>query len=517
MFVSDIPIKYDPDWQHILSDSPGPRIYYGEKTRHYVIVDPNSPKPREFDFPKAGEGYNENRYQREGGVSIGSFLRKLTLAWRFSEIKILLSDEITPNSRILFHRNIVERVSTVAPFLKYDKDPYMVISNGRLVWILDAYTTTHRYPYSEPMQDMFAESIAARRGEDRLSQRLRQMRREEPWGNYVRNSVKVVIDAYNGNMDFYVMPDENEPLIQCYQRIFPKVFKDYKQMPEDLKSHIRYPQTLFMIQALKYRLFHMADPLTFYASEDLWELGREKFGGAGESEAQREQVMEPYYVILKLPNQDKEEFLIMIPYTPRGKPNMIAWFSAKCDKETYGQLLVYQFPKGALIPGPMQVEAFIDQHPDIAQQITLWDQSGSRVIRGNLLVIPVDNSVLYVEPIYLQSEQAQTSIPELRRVIVGYKEKVVMGESLIDSLTKMFGELVPLASASEEYTEYTESESKAKKASPLKSVADESLPTNQLIEQMLQQYKRSQEQLQRSSKELERIEGMLKTLQKRAK
>jgi uncharacterized membrane protein (UPF0182 family) len=342
------------------------------------------------------------------------------------------------------------------------------------------------------------------------------MRREEPWGNYVRNSVKVVIDAYNGNMDFYVMPDENEPLIRCYQRIFPKLFKDYKQMPEDLKSHIRYPQTLFMIQALKYRLFHMGDPLTFYASEDLWELGREKFGGAGEPEAQREQMMEPYYVILKLPNQDKEEFLIMIPYTPRGKPNMIAWFSAKCDKDTYGQLLVYQFPKGELIPGPMQVETFIDQHPDISQQITLWDQAGSRVIRGNLLVIPVDNSVLYVEPIYLQSEQAQTSIPELRRVIVGYKEKVVMGESLIDSLTKMFGELVPMASASEEYTaEYTES--KAKTASPIKGVADEALPTNQLIEQMLQQYKRTQEQLQRSSKELERLEGMLKTLQKRAK
>jgi uncharacterized membrane protein (UPF0182 family) len=377
-----------------------PEIYYGEADAGYAIVNTRS---KEFDYPSGDQNvYTE--YKGTGGVTMGGLLKKLLFVGRFGEIKIILSTDISPQSRILYYRKIGERVSKAMPFLSYDSDPYMVIAkDGRLMWFIDAYTTSGAYPYSAYVRTM---------------------------GNYIRNSVKVTIDAYNGTVSYYVA-DPKDPIIRAYANIFPGVFKPMADMPADLRSHIRYPQSLFGIQARVYALYHMTDPQVFYNKEDLWRIP-ESF-----SEGETGQ-MTPYYTIMKLAEVGtQEEFILMVPFSPAKKENMIAWLAARCDEPNYGKLLVFDFPKQQLVYGPSQIESRINQDPEISKQITLWNQGGSRVIWGSLLVIPVEQSLLYVQPLYLAAENG--GVPELKRVLVSYGKNIAMEETLEKSLGAIFG------------------------------------------------------------------------------
>lgn len=397
--LPELLIKDIPPVSSVNLDITRPEIYYGEITKGYVIV---KTKAKEFDYPKGDENVYST-YAGNGGMPVSSLWRRILFSIKYSNPQILLTTNLTPDSRIMINRNIQERVKKVAPFLSYDKDPYMVISKeGKLFWIQDAYTISSNYPYSTPI------------GGGSL--------------NYIRNSVKVIIDAYNGTMDFYII-DQKDPLVEVYKNIFPQLFKNFDQMPGDLKEHIRYPKDLFQIQAELYSTYHMMDPDVFYNKEDYWETPNELYG-------EDEIKMEPYYIITKLPGHEKEEFILMTPFTPSMKSNMIAWLAAKNDQPEYGNLIVYKFPKEKLIYGPMQIEARIDQDSEISQQLTLWGQKGSTVIRGNLLVIPVEESILYVEPLYLRAEKGE--IPELKRVIVSNGSDVVMGNNLEDALGKLF-------------------------------------------------------------------------------
>jgi len=376
-----------------------PEIYYGEITKGYVIV---KTKAKEFDYPKGDENVYST-YAGNGGMPVSSLWRRILFSIKYSNMQILLTTNLTSESRIMINRNIQERVNRVAPFLGYDKDPYMVISKeGKLFWIQDAYTISSSYPYSTPVAGGYF--------------------------NYIRNSVKVVIDAYNGTMNFYII-DQKDPVVKVYQNIFPQLFKNFDQMPEDLKEHIRYPKDLFQVQAELYSTYHMMDPDVFYNKEDYWNTPNEIY-------AENEIRMEPYYIVTRLPGHKKEEFILMTPFTPSTKNNMIAWLAAKNDQPDYGKLIVYKFPKEKLIFGPMQIEARIDQDSEISQQLTLWGQKGSTVIRGNLLVIPVEKSIIYVEPLYLRAETGE--IPELKRVIVSNGSDVVIGNNLEDALEKLF-------------------------------------------------------------------------------
>jgi hypothetical protein len=397
LFVKDIPPKSD------LLTVDRPEIYYGEQTDNFIVVKTDT---EEFDYPKEEENVYVT-YQGKGGVEL-SPLRRLVYGLKFGSIELIVSGSIKSESNIMLYRNIHERAPKIAPFLKYDEDPYLVVSNNKLYWIYDAYTTTDKYPYSERILIGGSAKL-----------------------NYVRNSVKIVIDAYNGDVNYYII--EDEPLINTYRKIFPDLFKDFSEMPEDLKKHIRYPQNLFELQAKLYSIYHMKDPRVFYNKEDEWKIPEEVFRGARIK-------MEPYYIIMKLPEEAKEEFMLIIPFNPRGKENMIGWMAAKCDQPEYGKLKVFTFSKQELIYGPMQIEARIDQDTDISQRITLWSQAGSEVIRGNLLVIPIENSILYVEPLYLQA--SESSVPELKRVIVAFGNKLTMQESLTDSLNVIFGEVL---------------------------------------------------------------------------
>ncbi len=377
-----------------------PEIYYGESDAGYAIVNTRS---KEFDYPSGDQNvYTE--YKGTGGVSMGGLLKKLLFVGRFGEIKIILSTDISPQSRILYYRKIGERVNKAMPFLSYDSDPYMVIAkDGRLMWFIDAYTTSGAYPYSAYVRTL---------------------------GNYIRNSVKVTIDAYNGTVSYYVA-DPKDPIIRAYANIFPGVFKPMSDMPADLRSHIRYPQSLFGIQANVYALYHMTDPQVFYNKEDLWRIP-ESF-----SEGETGQ-MTPYYTIMKLAEVGtQEEFILMVPFSPAKKQNMIAWLAARCDEPNYGKLLVFDFPKQQLVYGPSQIESRINQDPEISKQITLWNQGGSRVIWGSLLVIPVEQSLLYVQPLYLAAESG--GVPELKRVLVSYGKNIAMEETLEKSLGAIFG------------------------------------------------------------------------------
>lgn len=378
-----------------------PEIYYGESDDGYVIV---NTKTKEFDYPK-GDGNAYNMYEGTGGVKFNSLFRKLLLAITLGDYKLLLTSDITNDSQVLFYRNIKDRVPRIAPFLSYDGDPYPVVdSKGQVMWLWDAYTISNRYPYSEPFDN---------RG-----------------NNYIRNSVKVTINAYNGDVNFYIS-DAKDPIIKTYSKIFPGMFKSLEQMPSDLKSHVRYPEDLFQIQARMYSLYHMEDPQVFYNREDKWNLPTEKVG-------KEEKPMEAYYTMTVLPGEQKPEYVLIMPFNPQNKKNMISWMAARSDGDNYGKMLVYVFPKQELVYGPMQIEARIDQDTTISQQLSLWDQRGSSVIRGNLLVIPVKDSLLYVEPLYLQSEQSK--MPELRRVIVAAGDKIVMEPTLDLALQRIFGE-----------------------------------------------------------------------------
>jgi uncharacterized protein len=375
-----------------------PRIYYGEGTNGYVIVKGSTP---EFDYPKGKDNIYAT-YDGTGGVPIGTFLRKNLFAWYFGDINLLLSSYIIGESRIMIRRDIRESVHTIAPFLRLDRDPYLVISSGKLYWMQDAYTTSDYFPYAQPVQ--------------RLNL------------NYIRNSVKIVVDAYNGTVDFYLI-DAADPIARTYQRIFQDLFKPFAAMPPDLQRHIRYPEDLFLVQAQIYQAYHMEAADVFYNREDLWQFPREP-GGDGTT------LMVPYYIIMRLPGETQAEFFVMLPMVPSRRDNMIAWLAARCDPPDYGKLIVYEFPKDKLVYGPFQVEALINQNTEISQQLTLWNQMGSRVIRGNLLVIPIENSILYVSPLYLRASQGQ--LPELKRVIAAYGDHVVMKETLAEALSALF-------------------------------------------------------------------------------
>jgi uncharacterized membrane protein (UPF0182 family) len=380
-----------------------PQIYFGEKTDEYVIVNTNT---QEFDYPM-GDSNIYGEWQGEGGVSIGGLLQRAIYAWQLNDFNILISSEMTADSRILYYRNIDERVKHLAPFLQLDGDPYIVIVEGRLYWIQDAYTTTTNYPYSEPFEGNV---------------------------NYIRNSVKAVIDAYDGDVTFYIS-DPEDALIQTYQSIFPELFVPIEQMPEPLRQHIRYPEGMFTIQSRVYLNYHMQDAQVFYNKEDLWSFPKEVYSGA-------EQVMQPYYIIMHLPEEDKEEFLLMLPFTPVNKNNTVGWLAARCDGDNYGKLFAYIFPKDKLVYGPSQIENRIQQDITITEQLALWGRGGSRVIRGNLLMIPLGDSNLFVEPVFLQADAG--GLPELKRVIVAAGDQIAMKPTLGESLAAIFGtEAVP--------------------------------------------------------------------------
>jgi uncharacterized membrane protein (UPF0182 family) len=399
-----------------------PGIYYGELTTDYVIV---GTKEDENDYTmREANRVKKTRYSGASGVPLRSPLARLAVAARFKDVNIIISTIITGDTRVLWDRDIGRRARTIAPFLSYDPDPYIVVGDdGRLYWIHDAYTTSRMYPYSDPFPI----------GGSRL--------------NYIRNSVKVVTDAYEGTVVYYVA-DPEDPMIRAYQKIFPELFKPMAEMPAGLIKHVRYPEALFDAQSERLTIYHMTDPRVFYNRYEKWQVARESpksvgpagrggpgRGGAGER-------MQAYYAIIRLPGEAEPEFLLMLPFTPQEKPNMVAWLAARCDGENYGKLLLYNFPKTEQVWGPMQIEASINQDPDISEKISLWNQSGSGVTQGNLLVIPINGSVLYVEPIYLRA--TQEAIPELKRVIVARGDgRVVMRATLSAALEALLGEPAP--------------------------------------------------------------------------
>jgi len=373
-----------------------PEIYYGELMTDIVFAGSDL---EEFDYP-VGTQNAYSTYAGEGGVPISNFLRRLAFSIRFGEVNLMLSDYITPETRVLMHRQIRERVRQITPFLSLDDDPYLVVADGQLVWMLDAYTLSQDFPYSSPTEQGF---------------------------NYIRNAAKITINAYDGAVNYYITAPE-DPLIQAYALAFPDLFQPLEAMPDVLRDHIRYPEDLFIVQTRQYLKYHMTDTQVFYNQEDLWEIPLEIFDS-------NQQLIEPYYVIMSLPGEEETEFLLIQPYTPAGRNNMIAWLAARNDAPNYGELVVFELPKQELVFGPIQVEARIDQDPQISAQISLWNQRGSRVIRGNLLVIPINNSFLYVEPLYLLAETSE--LPELKRVIVASGNRLAMRETLAEALVAL--------------------------------------------------------------------------------
>lgn len=447
-----------------------PEIYYGEIGNDYVFV---KTLAQELDYP-AGDKNVYTSYAGRGGVPIESFLRKLLFAMRFGDIKIILSNDIVAESRIMYHRQIEERVKTLAPFIQFDRDPYMVIGeDGRLVWIIDGYTVTNRFPYSEPTRGL---------------------------GNYIRNSVKAVVDAYHGTVTLY-LSDPSDPIVATYAQAFPGLFQPLSAIPADLKSHLRYPPGLFGVQTRMFATYHMQDPQVFYNKEDLWSIPKHVSEG-------QEREMEPYYTIMRLPGEQREEFILLSPFNPSKKDNMIAWMAARSDGKDYGKLIAYIFPKQKLIYGPRQIDARINQDAFISQQLSLWSQRGSQVIRGSMLAIPIEQSLLYVQPLYLAAEKG--SLPELKRVIVSMGNQIAMEESLEASLMQLFGVGGRALAAGKA------------EAAPAPLTPGKSGGLGRLVDQALQQYGRAQDQLRQGNfagygEELKRLETTLKTIREQAK
>lgn len=411
LFVKDLPPKSDVKELEISR----PEIYFGELSNDYVIV---KTKSLEFDYPK-GEENVYTTYEGTGGVEMNSFIKRVFYAVKFKSLKLLLSNDIVSESRVLYYRTIGERVAKIAPFLTFDRDPYIVIVDGKVYWIADAYTTSDRYPYSEPVR-LSGGNV-----------------------NYIRNSVKVVVDAYHGSVTFY-QADTEDPILKTYATIFPETFQPLSEMPESLVSHLRYPEDIFTLQTAMYSVYHMDDPQIFYNKEDQWEIPAIATEGEGMSRTGSIPPMQPRHIIMKLPGdlldgeaEKKEEYVLMLPFTPRAKDNLSSWMVARNDGENYGKLLVYRFPKDKLVFGPKQIIGRINQDPEISQQISLWSQGGSQVIQGPLLVIPIEESLLYVRPLYLKAEAGK--IPELKRVVVAYENKIAMEETLEAGLSKIFG------------------------------------------------------------------------------
>ena len=454
--VKDIPIKGELEVTR-------PEVYYGEGSENYIIVNSNEP---EFDFPDSEGNPVYTSYAGTGGIALTGFLRRLIYAWEFRDINILISGEINPASRIQYHRNIQERIGVVAPFLHLDEDPYIVIADGRLLWIQDAYLTTDRFPYSTPLVNQFGKF------------------------NYIRNSVKVVMDAYSGDLTLYDF-DPEDPLIQTYTKIFPDLFKPAETMDDShpgLRTHVRYPKDLFDIQARQYLQYHMTDPKVFFNKEDQWSVPNEFF-------RDEFQTMEPYYLNMRLPGETKEEFVLLLPFTPVNRENMVAWLAARSDDSHYGKLLSFEFPKGRQIDGPAQVEKRIDQEPVIKQDFTLLCPPGgaARCIRGNLLVIPMEGNpgepgtILYAEPLYLQA--GGTPFPELKRVILADGQRVVMRPNLEEALVALAGERLTRA------TERSVESTAGAATTDERTLQDEIMRAAQVLDLLKEQVQNLQESL----------------------
>ncbi len=380
-----------------------PRIYYGEGAEHYVVV--NSSED-EFDYASGDDQQEKNRFDGEGGVRLSSLARRITYAWKLADPNLLISSALDNDSRLLYRRNIRERVHEIAPFLRLDNDPYLVVADGKLYWMLDAYTTTDHYPYSTRTGSV----------------------------NYIRNSVKVVVNAYDGSVKFYLV-DDNDPIAQAYADIYPDLFTPFDEMPASLRDHVRYPEDLFRLQSQLYLRYHIQDAGAFFNKEDAWTIPSEVVG------ANLPQPVDPYYVIMRLPGEQDEEFVLFSPFSPALRSNTIAWLAARSDGANYGKLLSFRFPTESLVYGPSQVEARIDQDTTVSAQISLWNQSGSQVIRGNLLMIPIGQGNLFVEPIYLQATTG--SLPELKRVVVVNGNDIAMEPTLARSLEVILGRAAP--------------------------------------------------------------------------
>jgi uncharacterized membrane protein (UPF0182 family) len=391
LFIKDLPPQSSVD---LRVDEPS--IYYGQLSNDHVFV---RTRAREFHYPK-GEDNVYSSYEGNGGVPISSFFRRVLFSIRFRSFRLLLNDDITNESRVMYYRRLSERVAKIAPFFRYDADPYLVITNGRLAWVQDAYTTTSRYPYSTSAVNGI---------------------------NYIRNSVKATIDAFHGTVTFHLI-DDRDPIALTLREIYPDLLRPLSDMPEDMRTRLRYPEGIFSLQSAMYATYHMTNPSVFYNKEDLWEVPTMDV-------EPRAQVMQPYYTIMRLPGEAAPEFIQMLPYTPARKDNLASWMVARSDGEHYGRMMVFQ-SKQKVVFGPRQIVARINQDQAIAPQITLWNQQGSEVLQGTLLVIPIEESLLYVRPMYLRS--AGGRIPELRRVIVAYQNQIVMEETLDAALNRLF-------------------------------------------------------------------------------
>jgi uncharacterized protein len=385
-----------------------PEVYFGELTDTDVYV---KTRQQEFNYPQ-GQSNNLTSYQGTGGIVLGGFLRRVLLSIDRGDLgKLPFSDDVNSQSRLLMRRNIRERIATLAPFLTFDQDPYVVVGDdGRLSWIIDAFTVSDGYPYSTHYN----------LGDSPI--------------NYMRNSVKVVVDAYNGTTTFYVF-DANDPILTAYRRIFPSLFKDAAAMPTDLRRHVRYPEALFKLQSEVYGLYHMTNPEVFFNREDLWTVATET--GTDSGGQPTVQAMQPNFVLMKLPGGSDVEFVEILPFTPANRNNLIGWIAGRCDGANYGTAVVYDFPKTRLIDGPQQIEARIDQNAQLSGQLTLWNQQGSHVLRGSLLVIPSGRALLYAEPIYLQAQQSP--MPELRLVVLALQDKLAYGTTFQAALASLFG------------------------------------------------------------------------------
>ena len=392
LYIKDIPPK-----SSVGIDVARPGIYYGTLPDNYVVVKAQTP---EFDYPQGNDNVFDY-YKSDAGVPVSGLWRRLLFSYYYRDVNLLVTENILPGSRIMFRRNISDRVARLAPFLNQDHDPYLVVHDGGLYWMMDTYTVSDHYPNSQ---------------------------RNTLGINYIRNSVKVVLNAYTGETDFYVANPE-DPLIRTWQRIYPGMFKPLSEMPADLRLHIRYPEDFFLIQAETYATYHMVDPAVFYNREDLWAFPKENY-------SDETTLMQPYYVIMRLPGEQNAEYILMLPMVPQGRDNMIAWMAARCDGDDYGHLFEFAFSKDKLFYGPYQIQARINQNPEISQQLSLWNQMGSKVILGNLLVIPVEDSLLYVEPLYIRASNGQ--LPELKRVLASYSDRTVMGDNLELTLAALF-------------------------------------------------------------------------------
>ncbi|MBI4553882.1 MAG: UPF0182 family protein [Candidatus Latescibacteria bacterium] len=505
LFVKDIPPAATTEDLTITR----PELYYGEKMENYVVV---RTRQQEFDYPK-GEENQFCTYQGVGGVQIRSFIRRVAFAKYFSELNFLISPLITLDSQVMFHRRVQDRVMTIAPFLQYDHDPYLVIAQGKLFWIQDAYTVTSSYPYSErfsgllPVQDQDEPGEPAAIPGPNQPPRRRLVRAQPSLRdiNYIRNSVKIVIDAYTGATQFYVA-DTTDPLIRTYQRIFPTLFTPLDQMPQSLRAHLRYPRDLFAIQAAMFRTYHMQNPQVFYNQEDLWAIPNQVYAG-------NQQQVVPYYAVMKTPEIDRAELLLLLPFTPSNKDNMIGWMAAQCDPANYGRIIVYNFPKQELVYGPMQIEARITQDADISKELTLWNQEGSEVIRGDLIVVPIKQSLLYVEPMYLRSSKA--GLPELKRVIVAHGGRIAMRERLDQALAAVFSFSIPEPGQGPARSPAIAAEAATTGTTPLADLASQALTQFNQAEQRLRAgdwggYGTALQQLEESLKKLAEAAGTRK-------